>query len=338
MAEKFLYLLGAGASAQALPLVKIKTDWMDCLADRFKIVSRQLEKLPTVDLKHIQNKADFFKSIAEKLDWLATECENFGTIDTYAKYLYITDRERYELLKFTLSCYFPYEQITNGKLDKRYTVWLTSILDRLVFPSNVKIVSWNYDFQLQLTARKLFEKNAESVAVSNGGVAKRSPAFIEYYPSIGRDLPNYNHLSLLHLNGIAGFYKNDDIHKHVFLNDMHDTVDRYKYFEPLIQNDVYSRLNFAWEKETKAKNEEILKIMLKDVSILVVIGYSFPFFNREMDSSIFEILQNQGNLKKIYFQDPVRDGQFLRSQFELREGLKIEHIQETNALYIPYEM
>ena len=62
-------------------------------------------------------------------------------------------------------------------------------------------------------------------------------------------------------------------------------------------------ISFSWEEgtTTKAVFDEAVNIM-KNTEILVVIGYSFPYFNREVD----RILLNEKNapkLRKVYVQD-----------------------------------
>ena len=63
-----------------------------------------------------------------------------------------------------------------------------------------------------------------------------------------------------------------------------------------------SRLYFAWENQDWTK-ELFTKVSqdIQDANILIVIGYTFPFFNRETDRFLFK---NMPNLKKIYIQDP----------------------------------
>jgi len=51
---------------------------------------------------------------------------------------------------------------------------------------------------------------------------------------------------------------------------------------------------------------------------LIVIGYSFPYFNREIDR---EIIANMNNLKKVYFQS--LDAENLKERFlSIRDDLK----------------
>ena len=62
-------------------------------------------------------------------------------------------------------------------------------------------------------------------------------------------------------------------------------------------------LSFAWENE--GSNYSVVQDSIeavKDCEVLVVIGYSFPFFNREIDRQIFKGMLK---LKKIYIQDPA---------------------------------
>ncbi|CAN5783425.1 hypothetical protein BH11BAC7_BH11BAC7_17550 [soil metagenome] len=69
---------------------------------------------------------------------------------------------------------------------------------------------------------------------------------------------------------------------------------------------------------------------------LVVIGYSFPFFNRNIDRQLLENLLL--SVRKIYFQDPYLDGSFLRAQFGVGGNVAIEHIKDTNQFFLPHEL
>jgi len=72
--------------------------------------------------------------------------------------------------------------------------------------------------------------------------------------------------------------------------------------------------------------------------ILVVIGYSVPFFNRAVDRLIFETYINNDREKpRIYFQNPNIDGSFLTAQFKIDEKF-ITHIQDHNQFFIPHEL
>ena len=77
--------------------------------------------------------------------------------------------------------------------------------------------------------------------------------------------------------------------------------------------------------------------MASDTTILVIIGYSFPYFNRKTDAQIFNKLKESGKLKKIYFQNPYLDGSFLKNQFDLG-NIDVEHIVRIDSFYVPMEL
>ena len=328
--------MGAGASAEAMPLVKAtpsRADGPKSLSNAMLAIAERLTpNIPgSIIKKHTHE--PFYRKIAEELKVIAKEGDNYTTIDTYAKYLFLTDKPKFDRLKFVLSVYFSLEQQYYKKLDRRYLVWLTSLMTNKSFPENVKVLTWNYDFQIQLTA-ELFTK--EDISYHNT-ITRHSPPLIDYYPSLQEDtFTEPNRVSLLHLNGIAGFYHTGNIHHHVFLNN--EMNNNGNYLNKLMENEGYCRMHFAWEKEHQAIPIRIIDAMAKDVTILVVIGYSFPFFNREMDMEVYRAFRQYGKLRKIYFQDPNRDGEFLRAQFGYTDDIKIMHVSDTSALYIPFEL
>jgi|SRR6187402_223846 len=64
------------------------------------------------------------------------------------------------------------------------------------------------------------------------------------------------------------------------------------------QYDCHVNINFAWYRD----RELLGKIVetYNETEVLVVIGYSFPFFNRDVDR---EIIRSMSKLRKIYIQD-----------------------------------
>ena len=71
-------------------------------------------------------------------------------------------------------------------------------------------------------------------------------------------------------------------------------------------------MSFAWEHQTESPFFNHLKAAVKNTEILVVIGYSFPFFNRDIDKLILKEFMGS-SLKKVYFQAP--DAEDLRERF-----------------------
>ena len=59
-------------------------------------------------------------------------------------------------------------------------------------------------------------------------------------------------------------------------------------------------LSYAWEDDNMAMLQKNIGVRTYDTEELIVIGYSFPYVNNEVDSYI---LQNMYNLKKVVIQD-----------------------------------
>jgi hypothetical protein len=168
-------------------------------------------------------------------------------------------------------------------------------------------------------------------------------------------------LTLLHLNGIAGYSYDTKSEKKVnkFINESIELVRQKdlnhlnRYDKACVIKDIFKlfssddeslMISFAWEKEFESKRDyyfansklEYAKALARGTDILIVIGYSFPYFNREVDKEIFAEMPT---LKKIYFQDPQLDGQYLYNQFNLlKDKVKVEHIKDVNNYFVPYEL
>ncbi len=342
MAEKILYYFGAGASAQALPLAK--TVWGDLQplggGPQIKGLAYELARLSenkVIDdlLKSEENQV--IEPILSNCQQLAKKADEFGDVDTYAKYLQIKNPGGAELrsLKETLSQYFAIKQVLLEARDNRYIPWLVAIMERKRFPENVKILSWNYDFQLEL-ASELLDLYGEDIRYSGNGYTY-SPSGLSYYPNLDPTFNEFDTLSLIHMNGIAGFgVEGERRISSVFQNDYRSRHNNF--FSLLMNNNIQSHIHFAWERS--GYHERLMQHaiqMIQGTTIVVVIGYSFPFYNREVDKQIFSSLAKDGLLKKIYFQDPILDGKQLINQFDLKRDMPIEHIKQIDGFHVPFE-
>ncbi len=335
--EKITYLLGAGASANIFPPIK-KNEASGNLG-----LSNALENFVN-EYKHFivsNNPSDI--DAFNKLSSIVIKCKIFGTPDLAAKnYLETGDKDNYRLLKMLLSIYFHTVEHSDNKtgigfegqnLDPRVVPFLTTISHKGRLPPGLSIISWNYDTQIEMGAKKLHPVN---------GVDNDFSSKFHVWPfnnSKGYETEYF----LLHLNGICGSLYSEE---HLGIENPFP-FDFNRPFETL--------LSFAWEddesfnklKFTK-RRIELAKKMIEKTTILVVIGYSFPFFNRKIDAELFSIIRP--TLKKIYFQDPHLDGQFLYGQFGLHKevtpagvsiGQKvtlIEHIVSKDQYYVPFEL
>lgn len=340
MKEKFLYYLGAGASAQSLPMVH---DLRDKNGNHIKSGILTTMNSFAADLKQLlattndSKKRKFLSDLANDLVWLCKEAKEFHTIDTYAKYLYLNEIDKLNILKKTLNAFLVLYQSWNTTIDKRYLSWITSVMDINIFPDNVKIISWNYDYQLQLAASRFkHEKNYRI-----GTATSKTPPLIRYFPSIGWTGPPKTDdlLSLLHLNGLSGWFYNSETNLYDSMYLHQETLTKDTSLHHLVEYNDSHNISFAWE--SGSKQDYLLNTahkMIDGTTIIIIIGYSFPFFNRNIDNAIFSKIKESNTLKKIYFQDPNLNGEFLRAQFDLKEDIEIEHVSKVDSFYIPFEL
>lgn len=328
---KVTYILGAGASANALPTVK-KTDCNSGLSDTMRELANWLEEHKEISAEH----GIFIQEIIRDFRWLADNSDEYGTVDTFAKSLYLHQKwDELKRLKFLLSFYFTIEQLVHRKLDKRTLIFFTSVLQyKSILPTNIKILNWNYDSQLQIAGNTFQQEEYNHV----GGVSIQTPALFNYYPSVGYDYnSNVNDFGVVHLNGIASMYTESDktnrsLHIENHGNNLNEIISLLKGKEGK------NLITFGWESTLIHKRIEIAKSIVKETDYLVIIGYSFPFFNRVIDKEVFESLKESGKLKKIYYQDPFRTGDFLREQFLLPATIEIAHVADTINYFIPNEL
>jgi hypothetical protein len=332
MSNKLLYLFGAGASVNAFPLAKDVYVNEDII---IKGLPRELIEFNfdhyLSELKNEENRK-FVDEMKIKFKNIGNQAFKFGDVDTYAKYLNLKNPGGREIksLKEMLSAFFVLKQKFENKKDDRYLSWLVSIMNRNKFPENVKMLSWNYDYQMQIAASEFgpFENIDHSI-----NSYAYYPAFIGHYPNLeSRIDEKYN--SYYQLNGTAGYTvninkKTTSIYNELLSNSNDDLIEFMR------NNYMHNSIHFVWENTNYHKEIlEKIKPILNEVTIFVIIGYSFPFFNREVDKSIFEELKN---LKKIYYQNPTMNGQQLKNQFNLDNSIDIKHIQQTDNFHIPFE-
>jgi hypothetical protein len=339
MPEKILYYFGAGASAKALPISK-SVNHQVAPANHPPKIPGLAYGLKQISLEQIfesyqEQKFQIFKNkLTSEFSTLSDQANLFGDVDTYAKYLYIKSDPKFPELKKTLSQYFSMEQMFLSKMDDRYLPWLIGIMETKQFPENIKILSWNYDFQVQLAFSEFGA--LEEIDINDNSYVY-APSHLPYYPLLDPNPDRDSNYSLIHLNGIAGFHNSTNGNA-LSIFQGPNRANRISALNYLMQESIKPKIHFAWEKGfyQNELHDKVLK-MINDTTIIVVVGYSFPFYNREIDKVVFGELNNSNKLKKIYYQDPVLNGEQLRAQFSLRDDLSIVHIPQTEKFHIPFE-
>lgn len=317
---KVVYLLGAGASrgsrdydGKSVSREEIENDNNHILAgiplvneipQRLRYIIgllssadfSQHERDITLETKEVVTFSDAKKRLINDLQWLADESYRHATIDTFAKKLYLTNqKEKFAKLEKLLSIFFIIEQYLN-KTDGRYDTFLANILtNKIEIPDEIAILTWNYDSQFEIAFRE-YKRDIIS-SPSDVGVCSK-------YDNIKECCTRPK---IFKLNGSAsfdGFYSlgKDCENSYQNLNDIYigELLERY------LEDKNYSKLSFAWEY--RLDNVELsdlfwqeVKTEISEAKILVTIGYTFPFFNREIDRKLFEMMPN---LSHIYIQDP----------------------------------
>lgn len=334
--SKVTYLFGAGASAQCLPLVKDIPERLMKFCE-YIVANRRAndKKFDDLPCSHTEREGEELLIIACRD--LSENCRKHASIDTYAKKLYITNRPEYNSLKAVLTCFFLYEQILNEP-DNRYDSFFASILgsQALLFHGDIRIVSWNYDYQ--------FEKAYSQYSSLNS--IRENQISLRVHPDglhLSEILPRF---SIFKINGTTGFeelsgHRNQNLFPNFDKTEGKAMIEKLSwYYLASVQcnNVLRSMLSFAWEgNHTSISLLNATCDQVKDSAAMVVIGYSFPFFNREVDKKIFESILNGA---KIYVQDtnPEPVIERLKSVFPPGRSFQITSIDSVDQFYLPAEL
>ena len=311
-----VYLLGAGFSYNALPVVN---DWPAAMKN-FKIIL----------IKYLKsNKEENVNNLILRI--VLEKSLKFQTPDTFAKILKITKDENLKYLKFLIdlfisSCHcsklilqdnrphtsfktfgdFLQQQRVYNKenlnqysvdgwvLDSRIISFASEIHDQF---SRFSFLNWNYDLQLEkslnlVTDRKdLTDMSSENIYHINGKIDVKK---------ISQIIKNYNQTPI------------EPPFKNCFIN-------------------IESKIRYAFEQPlSSAPLQETQISALEQSKNLVIIGYSFPYYNNEVDSFILkhfigdQIKAEKGKKKKIYIQDQV--------PLVIEERLSLYHEEIFNTL------
>ncbi|MNJ95018.1 hypothetical protein D3C87_127220 [compost metagenome] len=332
------YLLGAGASYNALPVV-------NQISERLKEFRKISIRTPNIGIPDFFSKHGFEKvddvtspskmevlsDLGKSISWLILENDKHFSIDTFAKKLYLQkDFNNLHKLKITLSCFFVYLQ--NTGFDNRYDSFFASILDDLkILPPNLKFLSWNYDYQFEIAfsnfiKNKKLSHNQQALNVCSKGI--KSP-----------DRDSANSFGIYKLNGTTSLIDNGN-NINILDNINEDEIELLNeivtYYYYSIKRKIPTTLSFAWEEENENYINSVSRC-IKNTDILIVIGYSFPFFNRKIDTML---LKSMSKLKKIYIQDPSNSDSIeerIKSLISNLMPIDYNKIKMTDQFYIPFE-
>ena len=350
MGKKITYLLGAGASCNALPLL-----------GEMRSSMRKQKILLEEDLDN-----EYADRLAKDIEWILEESDIYFTVDTLAKKYYVQNQfAKLKRLKRYLSAFFLLEQLRKRtkeepkrtNVDLRYINFLASttiednfLRETIRISPDIRILNWNYDIQFELAFRQFLidSKHAHLDEVTKENLP--CYPFSEIYKA--PDEEPLKSTQMIHLNGIAGsfglekrkrilqFVELDSVFSKGSIEIILDTAIRELYEKECNFDESFV---YAWEYATNSiAAVNLAKTFLEDTDILVIIGYSFPFFNREIDrdlvSSFLAVDKSKLKERSIYYQDPVLDSQVLRGKFNISDDVRIETIRNVDQFHLPFEM
>jgi hypothetical protein len=330
---RITYLLGAGASYNALPIVKE-------IPNQARLMLEYLIKYSNVN--------KFNDVRLDKSRHLINQIDKHYSVDTLARKFWLRDKgdftsDDYVRLKNIITCLIIFCQIENWEvkpglgapvrlghrespvfaLDTRYDAFFSAILKQdLSIPENINLISWNYDFQLEKVFN--FYHNEKSIWEIGGDVLG-----IDYQA-------NRSNSQVLKVNGTALFVSgiNPKIDYTFYNKELHDVFIRALSDE--LDTNLLSGIKFAWEpSELTARKREQASTVIQNSDFVVVIGYSFPIFNRDVDIKMFKDFRG-----KLVIQDLDGRAQDIQQQLgAIKKGLITNSGITTNLdnFYVPTE-
>ena len=233
-------------------------------------------------------------------------------------------------MKNVLTTFFVWAQLVS-KTDQRYDTFLANILQEntLSIPNGISVISWNYDSQFEMAYRNyskdgnlpIYDKNAHIDYQDSGNCGK-----------------------IFKVKGSANFddfCMVDYISKH---RDVDSVIQLIEYYDNLGADtsafgyQFTSRLSYAWEtSERQRQMFDMLQKVTSDTTTVFVIGYSFPYFNRQIDRKIFAVMPY---LKTVYIQDPNPEAiePSLRAVLQNESATKIVYQKDCTQFYLPREL
>lgn len=322
---KITYFLGAGASAAAVPTVAQFTDRIRAFIHYLGRISNERDFV----------KRDVSQFYYSEYQWLINGIDAHKSPDYFARFLGQTSEDsknRVELirLKLLLSLFFIFEQserIQGGnytnhpafsymgsnhltplppniqksidtKIDPRYRVfWQNLFIDggARTLPPHINIITWNYDIQLELSYNEFSKRSLE--------IINRT---LQVVPNSNIHDIDLTQFSIVKLNGTAGLFFNKTNERIIedasyFDGSSSNWFGILELYKGMIQSKTslieWPHFHFSWERNiyTKVAQRTAQNILL-NTETLIAIGYSFPRYNKDLDTGLFEEAKDLKNI------------------------------------------
>lgn len=355
--SRVTYILGAGASygeriydkvgnvvrfSRGLPVVNE-------LAYALKLMQQGGERKGVFVLQDEAKKQNIsniqYADLQRKLSILEQACTSYPTIDTLAKQLFVTGRSfevssteklGYEDLKRYLATALLMMQ-DEKRRDLRYDGFIASLINnKRQFPS-MTILSWNYDVQFEMAYSGYFTEERYIPTLW-----KELNVLNKKYPT---DFRIHDPFAMIKLNGTA-LFTDSSLEKWTINGDSVNRITDcfyggnkytpYQYgYEYLNGGNYENLLSYAWEEDNMNALRKNIGLRTFDTRELIVIGYSFPYVNNELDTFI---IGNMSKLDKIVIQD--KNFEDIKERLEgilasFRRTVKVVPKSSLQQFYIP---
>lgn len=355
---KITYFLGAGASYNSIPIWKAQASSMIDLGNNIlKIISENnvINMFEDGKYSHLINNKELI-NLGELLIKYGEKGNEYGSVDIYAKRLFlINQKEELKLLKSIISIYFDLWEsdlfpkykiepiledhkspLSYEKIDKRYYSLFSIILEKIKnhpkLNKKIKFISWNYDLQIERAYESFLANKTTSLQELNNHINFLDKNNTTQTPDI------------VHLNGHRGMFNFDKTSYDTILPKNIKSI--YSLLSNLTNNrndfniknkmpDYSNFIKYGWEEKGNAL--ENAKNIMKDTNILIIVGYSFPAFNRKIDTElIWTFEKNNLEYKKVIYQDPFANSDIINSIFQYPDLVEYEK-KNKDQFYIPHE-
>lgn len=340
MANELTYILGAGASFESMPVVK-------SFPYRFEEFSQYVTSLRGIPHIFINNR-DFITTLENKAKELSRQFKTHQSFDTYFKKLFHTEQTAEIFIsKKVLNLYFLWEHISETRdkpqnyseavfwkksiIDKRYDALIAGLLKPIGGKKEtycpVNFITWNYDLNLFLSLKNYFYPH-ETLGKFLEYIRKEGQ---ENIWEIGRQIKVINMNGYFYSSSLSNEKSLPIINQETFNLLLKKSTDQH--FSINFTDSDSELIKFAWESNLGVG--EKARDMIKESKNVVVVGYTFPLYNRLIDLSYLN-LDNFSNCS-LAIQDPNAEN--LKQDFlnmgGPRDSLSIKPITNCESFYIP---
>lgn len=362
MSNKIVYLFGAGASYHAIPVVSgMKTRLQTFL----EYYNNNRNLVINMNVHSLNRKGKLV--ILEKYKELVKETSRSFSIDTLARKFFLRgDMNKLNDVKELIAAYLVWEQVVNKEgqdrintrpehinvyvpatnyfsyfwkgssaepksviqtdiplesFDYRYESLFSVLADkRNKLSENVSFISWNYDNQVEIAIDRVF--NIE------GNEKKKN-----------RTLDSIFDNRFIKLNGSAGLSNFDWEPVSKFNSEKDERLKEIAEFLSVEGKTYPNRIKFAWENDKDLPRNRA-SMHLQEADELVIIGYSFPDYNRKVDYQMLNEFWGTTHTKKITIQDTLENADKVAQRVKSITNLQankdnIKIYTELQQFYIP---